>query len=67
MRTIDYEKRKSELRLMIAERGIDGLMKDISDVCKDIAMQKAGPNYMNMWFDRANEFNSISERIANEK
>ena len=55
---------RSALRLMIAERGIDGLLEDLSSVCKDIASESNSPTYANTWYDRAHELKQTAQVYA---
>ena len=56
--------RSSALRLMIAERGINGLLEDIGDVCNDIAEDKHNNdnNYGALWNERATEMKQLADR-----
>ena len=62
----DYQKRKSALRRMVAEHGVHGLLRDVSDVCKDMALAELNTRQCNTWFNRASELKGISERIEGE-
>lgn len=53
---------RSHLRRMIAERGIDDVLEDLSGVCKDIAGNTKSPKYMNMWYDRAFELKALADQ-----
>lgn len=58
----DYEKDRSALRLMIAERGINGVLEVLSDVCDDIAEDKHNKdnNYGALWIERSAELRNLS-------
>jgi hypothetical protein len=63
MRLSDYEKDKAALRLMIAERGINGLLETIGDVCDDIAETKHNRdnNYGAIWMERGEELRKLGK------
>lgn len=63
--TSDYKQRQRTLRWWISLRGLDGVMQDLSDVCKDIAADQRAPKWANVWYDRASEFKEISQRWEN--
>jgi hypothetical protein len=48
---------RSALRLMIAERGINGVLEDLGSVCHDIAGEKHNKdnNYGALWSERGDE------------
>ena len=58
----DYAKDKAALRLMIAERGINGLLETIGDVCYDIAETKHNKDnsYGSIWIERGIELRRIA-------
>ena len=62
--TTEYEQRKRTLRWFIAERGINGLLEDIGDVCDDIAEDKHNRdnNYGAIWIDRADELRKLGDQ-----
>ncbi len=62
--TTEYAQRKRTLRWFIAERGINGLLEDIGDVCDDIAEDKHNldNNYGAIWTDRADELRTLGDQ-----
>lgn len=59
-----WESRRRVLRLMIAERGINGLLEDIGAVCENIADDKHNRdnNYGALWMERAEELRELGKQ-----
>lgn len=65
----DYAKDKAALRLMIAERGINGVLETLGDVCDDIAECKHNidTRYSATWLDRGDELRRIAMDYSLDK
>jgi hypothetical protein len=50
-----------KLRLMIAERGINGVLEDLGGVCEDIAKTKDA-KYAGVWMERGKELKDLGKR-----
>ena len=50
---------RTELRLMIAERGINGLLEDLGAVCDEIAETKVTYHWTHLWKNRADELREL--------
>ena len=60
----DAEQTRRSLRWMIAQRGINGLLEDVGDVCKDIAKEERNHRkaYAGIWMDRSKELKKLGEK-----
>ena len=56
---------RSALRLMIAERGINGLLEDIGAVCDEIAETKVTYHWTSLWKNRADELRGLGTAYNN--
>ncbi len=57
--------RMRALRAMVAERGIDSLMTDISDLCYDASNRTPiSEKYQELWLERARDFAALSLKFS---
>jgi hypothetical protein len=56
---------RAALRLMIAERGLDGLLEDLTDVCEEITEKNRNNAFSLVWRNRTNELRKLSREWRN--
>jgi hypothetical protein len=59
--------RQRWLRARIAERGIDGLLYDVAEVCDDIAEERGSTEYQPLWQERADTLRALADKADDDR